>query len=138
MTRSKKSPETINVGEWRPVKRRLIEVAAGLAIVLVAIVISRFWIEIKNADRADSMAFRRCLALTLDAAGRFQLIEDSDSGSVAVYREFLDSPEGQPLPLRPTHEFVDSFLVYYQDGILDSLEADALYRRVPRLLAGEE
>jgi len=138
MARLPKSQKTLNVGNWRPVKRRLIEVAAGLAIILAAIVISRFWIEMKNTNRADSMAFRRCLALTLDAARTYQLIEESDSGSVAACREFLDLPEGQPLPLQPTHEFVDSFLVYYQDGILDSLEAGALYRRVPQLLSGED
>ena len=111
----------------RPVKRRLSEVALGLSIVLLAILASKFWIELKNSRRADSLALRQGVALTLEAAQNYDLDRMPNRETLETWTRFLQTTPAPKIPTRAAHEFLDSFVICYRDGILDSAEAGALY-----------
>lgn len=113
-------------------KRRLVEVGLGLGIILVVILITKFWIELKNTKRADSSALRQSVALTLARAEELRLDQTSGAIRVDLWARWLQS-EGRrrpDLPVEPAHQFLDSFFIYYQDGILDSLETEFLFGRL--------
>ena len=99
------------------------EVLLGLLIIAVAITITRLWIGAKNARRADSLALRQSVALTITAADRYNIPRPS-----TAWERLLDAPADRTIPTDPAHGFVDSFLISYQDGILDSVETIALCR----------
>ena len=109
---------------------RLIELGLGLLIVVAAIAVTRVWVELKNARRADSFVLRRSVELTLAAARQYDLERDVDRVSLARWGRFLALPPGQPLSARPAHAFVDSFVLCFQDGVLDSAEASGLLQRL--------
>ena len=114
----------------RSIRQRVIELAVGLGIVLVAIVITRVWVELKNARRADDNVLRQGVARTLASAEQYH-VNGGDLGRQSEdWKRFLASPPGQPLSARAAHEFVDSFVVSYRDGTLDSVETTALYHQL--------
>jgi len=115
------SPET------KPVRGRLVEIGLGVLFILIAVAATRVWVELKNARRADSPALRQSVALTLEAASRYGLDEPE---AHEAWSQFLNRPPGQKVPTRPAHEFLDSFMIKYQDGVLDSTESSALYHRL--------
>jgi len=114
----------------KPARRRLIEIVLGLFFVVLAIAATRVWVELKNTRRADSYALRQSVALTFKAADRYGLAEPTAGEVRRTWDDFLDTPLGQEVPADPAHEFLDSFMVRYQDGMLDSTEIDALYRQL--------
>ena len=111
----------------RTVKRRLFEVGVGLGIVLLAILGTKIWVELKNVRRADSAALRQSVALTLEAVQEYNLDRAEAKESVEPWVRFLQTSPKQKIPASPAHEFLDSFVIYYQDGKLDSAEAGVLY-----------
>ena len=112
------------------VTRRVVEIACGLIVILMAIGISRIWIEAKNSWRADSFVLRRSIQLTLDTA-RYYGVDDPESLEIAAaWERFLAAPPQQDISPQPAHEFVDSFMVKFRDGVMDSLEASELYHQL--------
>ncbi len=112
-----------NGKDYQTTGSRWREVLLGLLIIAVAIAVTRLWVGAKNARRADSLALRHSVALTLTTADRFNIPRPS-----AAWERLLAAPVGQRIPTGAAHGFVDSFLISYQDGILDSVETTALCR----------
>lgn len=117
----------------KPVSRRFLEITFGLLVVVAAVFLSKFWIEAGNSERADSVAFRRCVQMTLDAAGRYgisgvdaELVESVDR----KWSRFLATPQRSYFSPHPAHAFMDSFVVRYRDGDLDSTETSELYHQL--------
>ncbi len=111
-------------------QQRVVHLGIGLALVGLAIIIAKIWIAQENAARADSVAFRGSVTTTLDAIDRLSLELPEHRASLSDWREFLQTPRGQRLPVSWTHEFVDSFVVRYRDGQLDSAETVHLARQL--------
>ncbi len=111
-------------------QHRVMELGVGLALVGLTIIIAKVWVGQKNATRADSEVFRRSVAITLSAVDQYTVLNATGADDLTVWQTFLGSPRGQRLPVSPAHTFVDSFVVRYRDGYLDSLETTQLARQL--------
>jgi hypothetical protein len=117
----------------RPLSRRLLEITFGLLVVVAAVFLSKFWIEAGNSQRADSVAFRRSVQMTLEAAGKYGISgaeAELDESVDRKWSRFLATPQRPYLPPHPAHAFVDSFVIRYRDGGLDSVETSELYHQL--------
>lgn len=113
--------------------RRLLEIVFGLLVVAAAVIASKFWIEAGNSQRADSEAFRRSVQVTLDAAGQYGISGAEEELITLVdrkWRQFLATAPRVSISPRPAHAFVDSFVIRYRDGDLDSAETSELYHQL--------
>jgi len=116
--------------ESASVSRRLMEIACGLLVVALAIGLSKLWIEAKNSGRADSFVMRESVQLTLEAARSYGVATPETDSAMEKWRRFLASPRRLAIDPRPAHAFVDSFMIKYRDGLLDSLETLGLYKQL--------